>query len=135
MNGNKKRLYFNVAIVFFFISSSVAWLLPIALSEGYFIGIVFWVSLAAGIILMLLIERSRRKVKAKNSLPLIRFFRNKIAAVFDILLIISFIGVLIIFFVSGINEWLTSGIIFSFLFSLKMHFVFNSENYIYVYKK
>ena len=140
MTEKKNQLYFLIAIISFFVSSATALLLPFALFEGaeqqrsiaYSLGAVFWVGLIIGIFSMLLIDKNRKKKRQRNSLPFIRFFRNKEALVFDSMFIISIVGVVILLFTRGVNQWLSSTIIFMFLFSLEMHCIFNGENYQYI---
>ena len=133
----KKRLWFLISLVGFFLSSATVLFIPLVSFEGeawqkviaYILGAIFWLGLAAGITFLILVNRMRKKKQKTKTVPFIWFFRNKIALIFDIALIVGFIGIFPVLFIKGLNQWLSAGIIFTFIFSLEMHGMFNGENY------
>jgi len=138
----KKRMWFLISLVGFFLSSVTIWFIPLVSFKGevwqrviaYILGAIFWLGLATGITFLVLVNRMRKKKQQhKKTIPFIWFFRNRIALVFDIALIAGFIGIFIVLFINGLNQWLSAGIIFAFIFSLEMHGMFNGENFKYAF--
>jgi len=137
MLSTKKWLYFSV--VSFFVSSATIWLMPMGSFEqeskkplAYTLAVVFWLGLILGFVFLIQIGKQRKK-KIKygdtKGLMFFRFFRNKFATAFDVLL---FTGILIIalsFIFRALPDILMTGGIFLFVFSLEMHGVFNGKNY------
>lgn len=99
------------------------------------IGAVFWLGLAAGIVFSVLLTKRRKKEGFhQGKVGLISFFQNKIAAVFDILMILTlFSTVLLIIF--SVKSAIAYVIVALFFFSLEMHCVLNGKNYKYITSK
>ena len=139
----RKRIWFLISLIGFFLSSMTIWFIPVVSFDGerwqrilgYVLGGTFWFGLVLGITFLILLNRMRKKGKHNKRFPFIKFFGNKVALVFDILLIIGFIGIFLVLFVKGLNQWLSAGIVFTFVFSLEMHGMFNGENYKFVSSK
>jgi len=133
----KKRLWFLISLVGFFLSSATVLFIPLVSFEGetwqriiaYILGAIFWLGLAAGITFLILVNRMRKKKQHTKTIPFIWFFRNRVALIFDIALIAGFIGIFLVLFIKELNQWLSAGIFFTFIFSLEMHGMFNGENY------
>jgi len=137
---SRKQMWFFFSIIGFFISSATVWFIPLVSFDGelwqriaaYILGASFWLGLIAGFAFLVILNLMRRKEKHRASIPFIWFFRNKIALVFDIALVIGLAGVIVMLFVDGLNQWMSAGILFTFIFSLEMHGMFNGENYKFV---
>jgi len=137
---SKNKLGFTLSVFFFFISTAMIWFIPLASFEGdtgrraiaYTIGVVFWLGLILGFFFLFLINRERKKGRYRKGLPFIWFFQNPVAIVFDVLLVLSTIGLFLVLFIQGINQWISAAIIFAFVFSLEMHGMFNGKNFKYI---
>ncbi|MCL1867001.1 MAG: hypothetical protein FWF82_06295 [Oscillospiraceae bacterium] len=157
MKSIKKWLFFSV--ISFFLSS-LAIFIALNIQEDTLTvisGVVFWLGFIAGLVFLIPIQKQRKrdpKYKGDDKrLLFLRFFRNKPAIIFDILLIIGAF-LLILFHADmillklkafAILEYLPSNAafisvrdilspiaFFAFLYSLEMHFLFNGKNYEYV---
>ena len=107
-------------------------------------GAVFWAGFIAGFVFQIPIQRKRKRdsryKRVDKRFLFLRFFRNKPAIVFDILLILgAFILVLCtaMFFLkvavfTVIGNMLTPAAVFAVLLSLEMHCLFNGKNYEYI---
>ena len=97
-----------------------------------FIGIVFWLGLAGGIVLSVLLSKQRKAAGAdEGKIGIINFFSNKPAIVFDCLMIVSCIAS-IVFLVLQSQIFIGYISIALFFFSLEMHCVLNGKNYKYI---
>ncbi|MCL1904331.1 MAG: hypothetical protein FWF94_07930 [Oscillospiraceae bacterium] len=128
----KKWLYLSVTS--FFLSSMIIWFMSYE-ALRLILGIVFWLGLIAGFVFMRPVSKARnadREYNGVKSPPFLRFFSNKPALIFDILLFISLTVTVISFSVTSFPQILSSGGVFGFVFSLEMHGVFNGNNYMYI---
>lgn len=97
-------------------------------------GTLFWIGLILAIIFSLYLNKITINKNNDNKIALIKFFSNKPAIVFDVLLIVSFIAFVICMIVNRMSN--IAIIIFCiFIFSLEMHCVFNGKNYKYIISK
>lgn len=97
-------------------------------------GTLFWIGLILAIIFSLYLNKITINKNNDNKIVLIKFFSNKPAIVFDVLLIVSFIAFVICMIVNRMSN--IAIIIFCILiFSLEMHCVFNGKNYKYIISK
>lgn len=141
MKNSCKLLY--AAIAFLLLSTAAIMLLPVyqigADSQGAplmpFGTIAFWVGAVGGCLLLILFYRKQKELHAKGSIGIITFFRNPLAALADIVLILS---VLITAVLAVFN--LGSMIVFSILFGLvflsaNLHCIFNGRVYHTLRKK
>jgi hypothetical protein len=107
-------------------------------------GVLFWLGLIAGYILLALINSHRKKFesnskvsvskksKSKRKPAFITFFSNKYALVADFALILFFILTLVFMFIPVLNQSIALISIAFFLFSLHMHGIFNGINFEYI---
>lgn len=94
-------------------------------------GTLFWIGLILAIIFSLFLNKITINKNNDNNIALIKFFSNKPAIVFDILLIVSLIAFVICLIVNRMSNIAT--IIFSiFIFSFEMHCIFNGKNYKFI---
>ena len=120
------------------------WFMPMASFEqeesitlAYILAAVFWLGLILGVVFHLLVSRDRKRdinYKSEKGLPLLRFFSNRPANVFDALLIAGVVTLASSFFISSFPQWLTTTAIFASAFGFEMHGVFNSKNYKYAHE-
>ena len=131
---------FHLSIIFFFISSMTIWFMPLASRDGisallYVLASIFWMFIILGFLVMRPVSRRRKndkKYRQKARIPLLQFFSNKPALIFDALLIVGLIVILLSFLIRTLPEWVTLPAVFLFVFSLEMHGLFNSRNYEYM---
>lgn len=94
-------------------------------------GVLFWMGLIIAIVFGLLQKKMITNKDKDNKITLIKFFSNKPAFVFDVLLVVSFVAFVICMSINRMSNIAT--IIFSiFIFSFEMHCVFNGKNYKYI---
>ncbi len=128
------------SLVSFLLSSLIILFIPLSSFEGsikqkaftYFLSSVFWLGLISGCVFLALVNQKRKKEHKSSGLPFLTFFSNKIALIFDIALIISLIGIITVLFKPDMNQWISVIIIFTFVFSLEMHGMFNGKNFKYI---
>ena len=136
------KVLFILSIISFFISSATILFMPYGSFEqdgnadlAYTLAIIFWAFLLLGIVLSLIITKQRRKdilsaITDTGGIVLLRFFKNKIATVFDVLLIASILTLIVsLFVIRTLPSWLTLVSTFTTVFFLQMHAVLNSKNY------
>lgn len=97
-------------------------------------GTLFWIGLILAIIFSLYLNKITINKNNDNKIALIKFFSNKPAIVFDVLLIVSFIAFVICMIVNRMSN-IAITIFCIFIFSLEMHCVFNGKNYKYIISK
>ena len=133
---------FGLSVAAFLMSSMTIWFMPMATSGEsgvnpllYVLAVIFWIGFIMGFVFLLPISRQRkidRRYVGKGGIGLLRFFSNKPAAVFDILLIIG----IIVLTISLILQTLPGGVmltsIFVSVFGIEMHGLFNGKNYEYL---
>jgi len=100
---------------------------------AYFLATTFWFFLLLGIVFVLILGKQRRKnilfVKT-GGFVFLRFFRNKPAIVFDVLLIAGILSLIIsLLIIRTLPSWLTLVGTFTTVFSLEMHVLLNGKNY------
>lgn len=97
-------------------------------------GLLFWMGLIIAIVFGLLQNKMITNKYKDNKIALIKFFSNKPAFVFDVLLVVSFVAFVICMIINRMSNIAT--IFFSvFIFSFEMHCVFNGKNYKYIISK
>lgn len=103
---------------------------------AYLVGVLFWVGLIVGIVLLLVINKHRKadeSFRVKKKLPgIISFFSNQYAIVADVVTAISLIFLLVFLFVPWFNQGVTVALIAIFLFAFNMHCVLNGMNFKYI---
>ena len=134
------KVLFIFSIVSFFISSVTILFMPLGSFEpggniflAYFLATAFWIFLFLGIVFVLILGKQRRKniLFAKVSgIIFLRFFRNKPAIVFDVLLIAGILSLVISLLINRtLPSWLTLTGTFTTVFSLEMHALLNGKNF------
>ena len=140
----KKYLYFS--IISFFISSATILAVPFTSFYGeawentlrFALGGLFWLGFIAGFLFLIPISKRRkaeRKYKELRGFAFFRFFSNKPAVVFDVLLILSAVIVAAWFVIKAMPDLLGFAGLFGVVFGLEMHGVFNGKNYRYIQNK
>lgn len=101
---------------------------------AYAVGILFWLFLIVGYVLLGVINSHRKKaVENKKGKPgIIRFFSNKKAKIFDIAMIVLFVLVLICELVPKIDDNIAVVLMAILLFTIHMHCVLNGVNFNYL---
>ena len=141
MQSSKK--WFRLSVVSFFISSFTILFMPYGSFEtdsgtllAYFLAIVFWLFFILGFIFLIPVSKRRKsdkRYRRRSSFALLRFFSNRPAGVFDILLILGAATLIIsLFFIRTLPGWVTLAATFTTVLSLEMHGLFNGRNYEYL---
>jgi hypothetical protein len=140
------RIMFFISLFCIFIMSGSILLMPLA-SEMFFegsntlliaTGLMFWIPLFGGYVLLAVINSTRKKVAKKHKqhrllrIGLIRFFSNIWAFAADLVFVISLIG----FVVSMLNDpfsYFAFVLLFITVFSFQLHCILNGENYRFIF--
>jgi len=133
-------VFFILSIVSFFISSATILFMPLGSFEpdgnihlAYFLASSFWAFLLLGIVFILILGKQRKRnilLARTGSIGLLRFFKNKPAIIFDVLLIAGILSLVIsLVIIRTLPSWLTLVGTFTTVFSLEMHAVLNGKNY------
>lgn len=143
--NSKGKVFLFLSIISFFIMSATFLVMPlikidIDSSENIYnilIGIVFWITLILGIINLFLSRKNIQIKDMKKGIGLIRFFQNKIAVIFDVLLIISIIGLIILTLATDGTLYICYIFFSLVIFSFIMHCILNGKifNYLVMNKK
>lgn len=136
--------------VFSFLSLSISFLLMPLGSETsngslsvytLVAGIMFWVSLFLGIVTQCVLSHRRkmwyvihrvRRLRTGQKTGLVSFFENPFAAVADIALIITLIGLIITVVLAQGGEYLYYILISVLVFSFSMHCILNGKTFYHV---
>ena len=142
----KKLFWFSV--VSFFISSATILFMPFGSFEpggnndlAYILAVAFWLFLILGIIFILIIDKQRRKnilfgITRTEGIVFLRFFKNKPAAVFDLLLFAGAITLVVsLLIIRTLPAPVTLAATFLTVFSLEMHAMLNGKNYQWICTK
>lgn len=139
----KDKKLMIAACVSFVLSSSAVLIAPFGDFEGsmfnvavaYAIGIIFWLFLIIGYVIILRINfhrKAQKKIKVSGRPGIISVFSNKPAMVFDIIFAVSVIMFIIFKFVIQKYDLVSLFLLASSLFSFHMHGVLNGVNHKYV---
>ena len=139
----EKRLL-NLSIISLFISSVTILFMPLGSFEpdgniflAYFLATVFWVFLLLGIVFILIVGKKRRensRLAKTGGIVFLRFFKNKPAVVFDVLLIAGIFSLIVsLLIIRTLPSWLTLAGTFTTVFSLEMHALLNGKNFEWLY--
>ncbi|MCI5656978.1 MAG: hypothetical protein SOT80_10785 [Candidatus Pseudoruminococcus sp.] len=136
-NENSKGSFFLLlSMISFFIMSATFLVMPLIQTDidsgnnaySIIIGITFWLTLVFGIISLFLARKNIQGIEnIKKGIGLIKFFQNKIAAIFDILLIISIIGLIILTIVTDGTLYICYIFFSAVTFSFIMHCILNGK--------
>lgn len=94
-----------------------------------FTGCLFWLPLIAGIVLQIIMSVINKDNTDKKRCGAISFFKNKIAAIFDILTIISLIVFVAMIIFTSATSYFCYVLIAIFAFSFSMHCILNGKIY------
>lgn len=107
----------------------------------YMTGAIFWTSMLIGYGFIFVIDSRRKRFIKQNKLQqkqtkllpgAIRFFSNRPASIFDILFVISLVGLITCEFTSYKGEMVTYVLLALVVLSFHLHCMFNGKNYIYI---
>lgn len=150
MSKHKSEVFLFVVFVINSVFVSLSFLLvPIESDKfigeislmSFIAGIIFWVSLITVLVSLIILSVKRRSFYKKYSLKLdekykriglLCCFKNKYAAVADILLIVSFVLLITALTVTGGKYYDSYLSIAFFVFSLFMHGIFNGKLFFYI---
>ncbi len=144
----RDKALFKFACVSFGVSA-FAWLLSpfgnyrgnaLAVFFAVLVGVLFWLGLLAGIVLIMMINSHRKKsagarAKLSGRPGAFRFFSNRRAMIADIAMIVFLVVLIIMSFVSNKAQSMFMVVFAFFLFSIYMHCVLNGTNYQYIMSK
>jgi len=102
---------------------------------AFVLALAFWLFFIMVFVFLLPVSKRRkqdRKYRSKGGIGLLRFFSNKPAIVFDALLIAGIIALILTFIIPPLPGWITTAAIFTAVFFLEMHGLFNGRNYAYL---
>ena len=137
---DKNKLLFILSAISFLVSSATILLMPYGSFEpdgnillAYILAGLFWLFLILGFVFLLVLNNRRKKdiLNARiDGIGLFRFFRNKPAIVFDLLLFAGIVTLIVSLLVlRTLPSEITLAGTFTTVFSLEMHSLFNGKNY------
>ena len=103
--------------------------------------VLFWASLILYIVSVMLSSKERQKIEKskfrvkklkKNHIGILKFFQNKEAVIFDVLLFISTAVIIVSLLFKTEFVWLIAIGLFLWFISFNLHCLFNGKNYIYI---
>lgn len=106
-------------------SSNTEFRLPVIIN-----GAVFWISFICGYLTLILANKQCKKINGSIStgkVGLFRFFSNKYAIVFDMLMIISFIALILMAIFGKSHYYIIFFILAILVLSINMHCIFNGR--------
>jgi len=138
------KRWFWFSFTSFFISSAAILLMPYGSFEpdgnrqlAFSLAGVFWLFFVLGFLFLIPIGKQRRNDRRYlyySGFPFFRFFSNKPAVFFDVLLIAGIVTLAVsLFVIRTLPGWVTLTGTFATVLSLKMHGLFNGKNYSYLY--
>ena len=139
MNANKSKLLLLVSVACFLLMSVDFLIMPIANNIEkdmrwfeILTGILFWLPLIIGVILQVVLSLNYKKNISKDMTDnkrfgAISFFKNKIAAVFDVISIISLITFIAMLIFTNATSYFCYILISLFVFSFCMHCILNGK--------
>lgn len=142
MNFNKLKKQEFIS-VFTFVLSSVSFMLfyfvdyqknNFAKALGYLLPAIFWLDLIIAVIMQILISSKLKMKITKNRIGVVSFFQNRYAAIFDGLMIVSFI-ITVILLIKHTNSFIVFFIISLFVISFEMHCILNGKYFNTIFLK
>lgn len=139
MTANKSKVFLLASVICFFLMSVDFLIMPISNNIEkdmrwfeILTGILFWLPLIAGIVLQVILslnyKKNINKDMADNKLfGAISFFKNKIAAVFDVISVISLITFIAMLIFTSATSYFCYILISLFVFSFCMHCILNGK--------
>ncbi len=148
MTAQKKRIILLLSVVCFFLMSVDFLIMPIGNNIEkdmkwfeILTGVLFWLPLTSGCVLQgILYLYYKKNSNNKNSanykfLGAISFFRNKLAAIFDLISIISLVVFIIMLIFTDATGYFCYVLISLFSFSFSMHCILNGKIYNSLFSK
>ena len=137
------RKHFYLSIMSFLISSLTIWFMPLAdftqsdtnKAPAITLALVFWLGFVFGFVFLIPIRKRRKSditFYCKKRPSLLKFFSTAPAVVFDCLLIFSFFAFVMSIIIPALPARITLALLFTLVFSLEMHGLFNGKNYMYL---
>lgn len=138
------KIWFVLSLVFVLVQSVCLLVIPILEIDNVLnaiFAVLFWVCLILYIASVMLssnerkkIEKSKFRVKKlkKNHIGILKFFQNKEAVIFDVLLFISTALIIVSVIMKTEFEWLIAVGLFLWFVSFNLHCLFNGKNYTYI---
>lgn len=141
-----KRLksWFVLSLVLVFIQSICLLVIPVLEIDNVLntaFAVLFWVCLILYIASVILSSKERQKIEKskfrvkklkKSHIGFLKFFQNKEAVIFDVLLFISTALIIVSIIIKTEFEWLIAVGLFLWFISFNLHCLFNGKNYIYI---
>lgn len=101
---------------------------------------VFWGCLALATVLLIIVNHRRKKdnyqvkdrIKLLRRIGALRFFSNRPAAIFDILMVILFIATAVTMFIPAVSDFVSLVLAVLLFISIDMHCMLNGINFIYI---
>lgn len=138
-----------ISIISFLLLSLSFMLMPIESEDSFeglskfslVAGIMFWISLVAGIVTQIVLVHRRKKWYVANrvkrgqfqqKIGIISFFRNAYAIMADIVAILSLIGLIIAMVATHGTGYICYILVSVFVFAFCMHCILNGKVYYYV---
>lgn len=144
---NEKKL-FIISLIGFLMASATIWLLPFVNYQkdkgiiiATLIGIFFWFGVLGGIIFFLLawykVKKTAeyQKIRQTEKAGCFNFFKNRIAMIIDILMIVSWMLTIISNYFIVMPDVLVLLLMFLALYTLFLHFMLNGRVYSYIFER
>lgn len=154
MNRRKKLMLRNLeqsfllTTIFFSLSGLMIVFIPLVNNLGslvekifsYFVAGVFWVGIIVGIVYLNKTRKLRQAIEkmindkkdnlyTKQKIHWINLFSNPVASFFDLVMLISICALIILLITGRTNNWIIVFAVWILLYSIGMHFLFNSRSY------
>lgn len=138
------KVWFNLSLVFVFIQGVCLLVIPVLEIDNVLntvFAVLFWMCLILYIVSVILSSKERQKIEKskfrvkklkKSHIGVIKFFQNKEAVIFDVLLFISTALIIVSIIMKTEFEWLIAVGLFLWFISFNLHCLFNGKNYIYI---
>lgn len=132
----KTKMLFCVQIAAYFISSLMLCLLPTQSTIGtngqktssIVMATIFWLFLIIGLVMNIFIKKANNDIDVKGKMGLVCFFKTKLAMWFDIAMMVSFIGSLIVV-ISKSSAYFGAIVLALFVFTFEMHCILNGKHF------
>lgn len=139
---SKCNVYLIASVISFFVFSVSFLLMPIETRKvindvnlvSIVAGVMFWLGLVIGSVMQILFCKSIGKVafEKKTNPGLISFFKNKLAMVFDVLLILSGLGLVFSIILTSATGYACYIFVTLTAFCFCAHCIFNGKNYCFI---
>ncbi len=135
------KTMFYISLISIFIMCSSILIMPLIVINDIFAiisSVTFWLFCLVGYsIYIIAAVKMKKQVKPeeknKNKIGIIKFFQNKGAVMFDILLLLSLICLIIVSFSQYKNDYIAYLLLFLVLISFNYHCILNGKLYKYIF--